>query len=109
MSPHYWIEFRGRKKIALFAAAVILFLGFCLILPAEVRSMAFQGPRRITSLGAWMSFGWVGGWFLRLFVRAEDLHLSAPFDFQGLSRVIAALMICMALLIAGFLSTAFFV
>lgn len=71
--------------------------------------MAFRGPRRITSLGVWMSFGWIGGWFLMLFVRAEDLHLMAPFDFQGLNRVIAGLMIIGAILIAGFLAIGFFV
>lgn len=109
MSPHYWIEFRGRRKIALFVVMAALLAAFCFILPPEIRSMAFHSPRHITSLGGWMTIGWLGGWFLMLFVRAEDLHLMAPFDFQGLNRVIAGLMIFGALLIAGFLSTALFI
>jgi hypothetical protein len=110
MSPRYWIEFRSPARIALFAAAIALIAIFWSVLPDEVKAIAFSRvPRRVPSLPRMMFTGWVGGWFLLLFVRGEDLHVMAPFDFQGLARVIAVAMICGALAIVGFFSIAFFV
>ena len=109
MSPHFWIEIRSVKKITLFVVAVVLIAVFWFVLPAEIKEVAFRRYRRgVASLPVMMFIGWVGGWFLLLFVRGEDLHVTAPFDFQALSHVIAVAMICASLVIAGFLSLSFF-
>lgn len=108
MSPHYWIEIRSVKKIGLFVLAVVSIAIFWSLLPAEIKEAAFRRNRRgVASLPVMMFIGWVGGWFLLLFVRGEDLHVTAPFDFQALSRVIAVAMICASLAIAGFFSLSF--
>jgi len=110
MSPHYWIEFRGVRKIALFGLMVVLLAIFWSLLPAELRAAAWRRHHRgVPQLPALMFAGWVGGWFLLLFVRGEDLHVMAPFDFQALVRVIALALIAAALAIVGFFSLAFFV
>jgi hypothetical protein len=91
--PHYWIEFRDKKKIALFIAAMVLLGLFWFVLPADLKAVAFSGRRRVFRLGEMIVVGWIGGWFLLLFVRGEDLRLSAPFDYQSLTRGIGVLMI----------------
>jgi len=109
MIPHYWIEV-GAKKIAVFALAVVFIATFWSILPSELRAeMGRHHPRGIANLPFMMFVGWLGGWFMLLFVRAEDLHVTAPIDIQGLVRLIAGAMIVGALAIAGFFSIAFII
>jgi hypothetical protein len=107
MSPRYWIEIRNPKKIALFAVAIVVIAIFWSVLPQDIKSAASRHYRRGVSLAELMFTGWVGGWFLLLFVRGEDLHITAPFNFQALTRVIAVAMICASLAIAGFFSLSF--
>jgi hypothetical protein len=107
MSPRYWVEFRSTKRITLFAVTIVLIAIFWSALPADLKAAAFRGRRRVFTLGELMFIGWIGGWFLLLFVRGEDLHQNAPFDFQALSRVIALAMIVASLAIAAFFSLAF--
>lgn len=108
MTPHYWIDMRSVTRVAVFVIAVGLIITFWIALPAEVKSLALRPQRRgVLSLPAMMFVGWLGGWFLLLFVRAEDLHVITPFNYQALNRVIAVLLIASALGVAGFLSFAF--
>ena len=107
MSAHYWIEARA-KRVAVFAAIVVLLALFWFNLPAEVKGGLGGFGRRVPSLRGLMFLGWIGGWFVLLFVRAEDLNIVSPFDYQGLTRIIAGLMIAGALVIGGFFSLAFF-
>jgi hypothetical protein len=109
MSPHYWIEFRSVKKIALFVCLVGLVAIFWFVLPADAKEVVMRPRRRgIWSLPAMMTVGWIAGWFLLCFVRAEDLHVAAPFNFEALNRVIALALIGAAIAIGGFLSVSFF-
>jgi hypothetical protein len=110
MLPRYWIEFRGAKKIALFALALLAIALFWFALPADIQKELFvRHGRRVVSLPLLMFMCWVGGWFIFLFVRGEDLHVTAPVDVQRWCRVVGGLMIAGSLLIAGFFSIAFFV
>jgi hypothetical protein len=110
MSPHYWIEVRSMKKMAVFVAAVIAVAIFWSVLPTEIKEESLRrSSRGVANLPVVMFIGWIGGWFLLLFVRAEDLHITAPFDFQGMTRITAVAMIGVSLLIGGFFSLSFFV
>jgi hypothetical protein len=110
MLPRYWIEFLDAKKIALFVLAIVAIALFWSALPADIKKELFAWHgRRVVSLPLLMFFGWVGGWFIFLFVRGEDLHVSAPVDVQSRCRMVGGLMIAGSLLIAGFFSIAFFV
>ena len=72
--------------------------------------MALHGrPRRTLNLPVLMFASWIGGWFLLLFVRGEDLHVLAPFDYQALIRVLAVALICVAVAITGFFALSFVV
>ena len=105
MSPHFWIEFRGARKIAVFLAAIILVALFWWTLPDELRKMALhRAPRRAANLPALMAAAWIGGWFILLFLRGEDLQVLAPFNYQTLIRVIAVALLSAAVAIAGFFS-----
>lgn len=108
MTPRYWIEFRGTKKVGLFVAMVALLWLFLAKLPGDISDAPLhssRGPRLMST----MVMLWVGGWFLALFVRAEDLDLTTNFDYQTLNRIIGGFMILLALGIAGFFSISFFV
>ena|SRR5579871_6619851 len=110
MLPRYWIEFRDAKKIALFVLAVVAIVLFWSALPADLQKELFaQHGRRVANLPRLMFISWVGGWFIFLFVRGEDLHVTAPVNIQRWCRVVGGLMIAGSLLIAGFFSIAFFV
>ena len=94
--------------MALFAFAIVLIVAFWSALPAELRvELSRRYSRMTANLPFYMFVGWLGGWFMILFVRGEDLHVTAPADIQGFIRVIAGAMIAGALVIAGFLSIAF--
>jgi hypothetical protein len=109
MSPRYWLEFRV-KKVALFLAALGLIVAFWWIMPAEVQQELFRyRGRRIANLPFLMFLAWLSGWFLILFVRAEDLQVMNPSDIQSWCRAAGALLILASLLIAGFFSMALLV
>ena len=109
MSPHYWLEFRV-KKVAVFIAAVGLIVAFWWIMRAEIQEELFRyRGRRIANLPFLMFLTWLTGWFLILFVRAEDLQIAAPADIQAWCRAVGVLLILASLLIAGFFSLALFV
>jgi hypothetical protein len=107
--PHYWIEFRNAKKIALFLLAIVAIALFWSVLPTDIQKELFMRRGRLVANFPQLMFaGWIGGWFIFLFVRGEDLQVSAPVDVQGWCRVVGGLMIAGSLLIAGFFSIAFF-
>jgi hypothetical protein len=109
MSPHYWIEWRRPKKVALFVCLIAVLVIFWMVLPAEAKAVVMHPRRRgIWSLPAMMTVGWIAVWFLLFFVRAEDQHVTAPFNFEALNRAIALAMIGAAIAIAAFLSLSFF-
>ena len=51
--------------------------------------------------------GWVGGWFLALFVKAEDLNFMTAYPYQSLCRTIAGAMIVIGVASGAFLAFAF--
>ncbi|MCF3650679.1 hypothetical protein, partial [Synoicihabitans lomoniglobus] len=102
MSPHYWIDVRSKRRLLVFTVATALIVGFWSVLPEEIRaSLSHARGRWITNLPFFMFFGWIGGWFILLFVRGEDLHITAPFDFQGFTRLVAGALILASLASAG--------
>jgi len=102
MKAHYWIEFRGAKQVVLFICAIVLIAVFWGMLPDEITRMTSRRSyRRHNFVPVLMFMGWIGGWFTLLFVRAEDLHITAPFDYQLLCRGIALSMIFSSIVFAG--------
>jgi hypothetical protein len=109
MRPHCWIDWRRPKRIAVFAAAVILISIFWSYVAANIqtgniRGRFVGGPSRFAM---YMFVGWVGGWFLGLFVKAEDLNSTTSYPFQSLCHTIAALMVLVGMLSGAFLWIAF--
>jgi hypothetical protein len=106
MRANYWIVFKGPAKIVAFAALSIPIVWFCAQLPPE----AWEGGRRrrFSSLPLVMVISWIVGWFMVWFVKAEDTHVLAPFDFQGLTRVIGAFLIVLGFGIAVLFYLTFF-
>lgn len=107
MSARHWLEFGSVNEVALFAIIFLAIIVFWALLPTEVKDVALGSSRRFgrarwLSLPAFMFVGWIGGWFLLLFVRVEDLHVMAPFDYQKLYRLIAVMLILAALAAAAF-------
>lgn len=73
MKPHCWIEWRRPVKLVVFAAAVVaiaLYWAFVARGISPGPRIRYGGPGHFIML---MFVGWVGGWFLALFVRAVDL------------------------------------
>ena len=94
--------------MAVFVAAIALLAFFWMSLPSEIKDMAFRpGRPRLFRLPVVMFGGWIAGWFLLLFVRAEDLHVRSPFDYEALKRVVAAVLILIAAAIAVFYAFSF--
>jgi hypothetical protein len=91
MRARYWLDFRETTKVVAFAALTIAIVWFCAALPAE----AWKTSRGIRGGGfpplpLVMLISWIAGWFLVLFVKAEDTRVLAPFDFQTLTRLTGA-------------------
>jgi len=102
MKAHYWIEFRGVKQAVIFICALALLAIFWGVLPDNITRMTSRRlyGRHIV-IPVVMIIAWIGGWFTLLFVRAEDLHITAPFDYQLLCRVIGLSMIFSSIVCAG--------
>ena len=49
-----------------------------------------------------MFSSWFGGWFITLFVKAEDLHVLAPVGLQSWCRILGFAMITLGLCLAAF-------
>lgn len=96
MKPHFWTDFRSIKRVMLFLFCVAVLVLFCIQLP----SAAFVPRRRGLPLSWLTSACWLGGWFVILFLRVEDLHVRLPFDFQPFYRFVGGLMVTGALLMA---------
>lgn len=105
MYPHYWLEFRP-KKVALFVAVVVLILWLWFILPPETTQyIPGRFKRRFIPLSVYMVIAWTAGWFMLLFVRVQDMKLTAPFPYQDWNRVIACSLILASLAIAALLGS----
>lgn len=108
MLKRFWLEFPP-SRIALFVAAAIALGIFWSLLPPEIRQELFADHGRRVGNPPRLMFGcWLTGWFLVLFVRAEDLNILAPIQVQAWCRIGGALLIGAALLIATFFAQAFF-
>jgi hypothetical protein len=85
MRPHCWIEFKGKTKVAFFVVAVIGVIAFAASLPHQAWTRTY-GRRGVPPLPVVMLVLWTGGLFTTLFLKAEDLNVLAPFNFQSLYR-----------------------
>jgi hypothetical protein len=111
MNARYWVEFRGSKKVALFVVAIVALAAFWQttvqpvlddLLRTHGSLSISRAARRVASSSIVMCVTWIAGWFLALFVRAEDQHVVAPFDFQAVVRLIGGFFVMCALAIAAF-------
>jgi hypothetical protein len=100
MKLRWWIEISGKKKLLVFALVILAIAVFCTYLPAEAWRVR---RRQLIPFPITMSLAWIAGWFLLFFVRAEDLHILAPFDYQGATRVLGILLIASGAVSAGLL------
>ena len=103
MRAHCWIEFRGTRKIAGFVVAIIAVALYSAQLPAEAWTRMRGGRFVLPPLPFVMIAAWVGGWFAALFLRAEDLRVVAPINYQALYRGIAIAVIAFGSCVAGLL------
>lgn len=109
MSPHYWVEFPA-KKVALFSVVTVAIVGFWTTMPPDVQKELFHFRGRFIGNPPFVMFvTWLGGWFVLLFVRAEDVHVTAPVDIQAWCRVVGAVLVLVSGLIAGFYSLSLFI
>lgn len=108
MKPHCWIEWRKPRRIAVFVAALVAIAFFWSHVVTGLRDAgAFVGRRGgLSNFVGIMFIGWVGGWFLLLFVRAEDLSFTS-YPYQSACRAIGGLMILAGVASAAFLTLAF--
>jgi len=95
---HWWIDWTGKKKAAVFILVLAIWILFCFQLQPEawlprVRSL-FPAPFLVL-------IGWAGGWFTLLYLRFEDLNVMRRRDFQTPVRIGAGTAILLALIIAG--------
>ena len=99
----WWIEFRGRK-ILLFAAFFVLLMLFLWVLPPEAWRNRGFGRRGFIPFPVTLSILWLGGWFLALFLQAQDPYVTYGFDYGRLYRAggiaAAALGLCGGIFLA---------
>ena len=80
-----WIEFRGPKKIAAFAALAALLSVYLYFLPAEAW-LRGDYRRGVLSFPFIVSALWIGGWFVAFFLRSQDPYITLGYDYGRLYR-----------------------
>lgn len=87
----WWLQWPTGKRFGLFAAAIISFVGLCLLLPPEAWDVEWRVTRRTRiALPAAVLISWAIGWFVVTFVRVQDPNIIAPVDVQTPLRLAAA-------------------
>jgi hypothetical protein len=101
-----WLEWPGRNRLLLFAAAICFAAIICFLLPNQAwRERWPLGMRMRIPVPGVMLVLWTAGWFTVTFVRAEDLNVLAPVDYQRMLRGAASSAIVVGMALAAHLLT----
>ena len=102
MKPHWRLDFRHPRNLALFGLAIgAVILVWRHLPPALQQEFLRNQPRRTMNPVAVMFTVWLTGWFGLLFVKMEDLNVLAPINYQAGLRFVAVLFIATAVIIAA--------
>ena len=107
MQPHFWIDWKRPVRVVIFVAALVAIACYWSYLAHTIVGgirVPHGGPGEFIQI---MFIGWVGGWFLALFVRAEDLNLITSYPYESACRAIGGLMILAGIGAGAFLPIAF--
>jgi hypothetical protein len=101
MNWHWWIEIKSPLRVGLFLAAVALLAIVAWSLPPEAWYPVGYRRRMFTPAAAMCCF-WLTGWFVLLFVRAEDLNVLHAFNYQKILRSLGVIAILLGFLAGVF-------
>lgn len=84
---HLWLRRPSWPTAILFTVAVAVLILFCTTsldrAYAELVEPSYRSIDEILSFLGLLTGGWVGGWFIVLFVDAESLKVTAPVDYRA--------------------------